>query len=227
MTFYMTLLRTQTYSAIGLRLFLSYMMVFQLIFLPLLMVSCPQYLSVHQKLLSYDFLVTDGLQFEGLAQLNSIRCLILGPSFCPGCQMVSSHHTSTSPHRQGTWHFACSKHRVSRNDNTTHFSPGHMSMKNIKQQTLKQKKTSGSTHVGVQGMYSHKTRHELVIQSEMDNTPKRVPPLLLNKRMLTKRPEKKTAFPMQIIIYMDHDGFIICPPKVHSYINSTPKSHQR
>jgi len=130
MTFYMTLLRTQTYSAIGLRLFLSYMMVFQLIFLPLLMVSCPQYLSVHQKLLSYDFLVTDGLQFKGLAQLNSIRCLILGPSFCPGCQMVSSHHTSTSQHHQGTWYFACSKHRVSRNDNTTHFSPGHsMSMK--------------------------------------------------------------------------------------------------
>jgi hypothetical protein len=102
-----------------------------------------------------------------------------------------------------------------------------MWMKNIKQQTLKQKKMSGSTHAGVKGMYSHKTRLELVVQSEMDNTPKRAPPLLLNKRMLTKRPEKKTAFPMQIIIYMDHDGFIICPPKVHSYINSTPKSHQR
>jgi hypothetical protein len=101
----------------------------------------------------------DSLQFKGLAQLYSIRRLILGPSFCPGCQMVSSHHKSTSPHRQGTWHFACSKHRVSRNDNTTHFSPGHMSMKNIKQQTLKRKKTSGgSTHAGVERMYSHKTR---------------------------------------------------------------------
>ena len=150
----------------------------------------------------------DSLQFKGLAQLNSIRRLILGPSFCPGCQMVSSHHTSTSPHRQGTWHFACSKHRVSRNDNTTHFSPGHITIKNIKQQTLKRKKTSGSTHAGVEGMYSHKTRLELVIQSEMDNTPKRAPPLLLNKRMLTKHPEnKKTACPMQIIIYMDYDGF--------------------
>jgi hypothetical protein len=47
----------------------------------------------------------DSLQFKGLAQLNSIRRLILGPSFCPGCQMVSSHHTSASPHRQGSWHF--------------------------------------------------------------------------------------------------------------------------
>jgi len=137
----------------------------------------------------------DSLQFKGLAQLNSIRRLILGPSFCPGCQMVSSHHTSTSPHRQGTWHFACSKHRVSRNDNTTHFSPGHMSMKNIKQQTLKQKKMSGSTHAGVEGMYSHKARLELVVQSEVDNTPKRATPLLLNKRMLTKRPENKKTAP--------------------------------
>ena len=100
----------------------------------------------------------DSLQFKGLAQLNSIRHLILGPSFWTGCQMVSSHHRSASPHRQGTWHFACSKHRVSRNDNTTHFSPGHMSMKRIKQQTLKRKKTLGSTHAGVEGMYSHKTR---------------------------------------------------------------------
>jgi len=66
-------------------------------------------------------------------------------------------------------------------------------MKNIKQQTLKQKKMSGSTHAGVKGMYSHKTRLELVVQSEMDNTPKRAPPLLLNKRMLTKRPEKKNS----------------------------------
>jgi len=64
----MTLLRTQTYSAIELRLFLSYMMVFQLIFLPLLMASCPQSLSVHQKLLSHDFLVTLG---TGLTAFNS------------------------------------------------------------------------------------------------------------------------------------------------------------
>ena len=64
----MTLLRSQTYSAIGLRLFLSYIIVFQLIFLLLLMASCPQSLSVHQKLLSYDFLVTLG---TGLTAFNS------------------------------------------------------------------------------------------------------------------------------------------------------------
>jgi hypothetical protein len=61
------------------------------------------------------------------------------------------------------------------------FSPGHMSMKNIKQQTLKRKKTTGSTHAGVEGMYSHKARLELVVQSEVDDTPKRATPLLLIK----------------------------------------------
>ena len=61
------------------------------------------------------------------------------------------------------------------------FSPGHMSMKNIKQQTLKRKKTTGSTHAGVEGMYRHKARLELVVQSEVDDTPKRATPLLLIK----------------------------------------------
>ena len=131
----MTLLRTQTYSAIGLRLFLSYMMVLQIDIssaangkLSTIPVGVPK--TSQLRLPSDSRYRFDSLQFKGLAQLNSIRHLILGTSFCPGCQMVSSHHTSTSPHCQGTWHFACSKHRVSRNDNTTHFSPGHMSMKN-------------------------------------------------------------------------------------------------
>ena len=62
-----------------------------------------------------------GLPNDSRYRFDSIRRLILGPSFCPGYQMVTSHHKSASPHRQGTWHFACSKHRVSRNDNTTFF----------------------------------------------------------------------------------------------------------
>ena len=101
-----------------------------------------------------------------------------------------------------------------------------MSIKNIKQQTLKRKKTSGSTHAVVEGMYSHKARLELgVVQSEVDDTPKRETPLLLNKRMLTKRPEnKKTACPMQIIIYMDNNGFYYLSTrssllhKFHTYV---------
>jgi len=150
----------------------------------------------------------DSLQYKGLVQLKSITRLILGPSFCPGCQMMSSHQSPASPHRQGTWEFACSKHRASRIDNTPFFSPGHMSMKNIKPQTLKRKKTSGSTHAGVEGMYSHKTRLEMVVQSEVEDTPKREPPLPLHKRMLTKRPEnQKTACPMHIIVFMDYNGF--------------------
>jgi hypothetical protein len=82
----------------------------------------------------------DSLQFKGLDQLKSIKCLILGPSFCPGCQMVASHHTCASPHCQGTWHFACSKHRISRTDNAKMLSQSNMSMDNIKKQILKQKK---------------------------------------------------------------------------------------
>jgi hypothetical protein len=56
-------------------------------------------------------------------------------------------------------------------------------MDNIKKQTLKQKKTSGSTHAGVKGMYNNKTRLELVVQRELEDTPKNPSPLL-NKRML-------------------------------------------
>jgi hypothetical protein len=80
------------------------------------------------------------LQFKGLDQIKSIKHLILGQSFCPGCQMVASHHKRASPHPQGTWHFACSKHRISWTDNAKMFSQGNMSMDNIKKQTLKQKK---------------------------------------------------------------------------------------
>jgi hypothetical protein len=51
-----------------------------------------------------------------------------------------------------------------------------MSMNNIKQQTPKQKKSSGSTHDGVKGMYSHKTRLDMVVQQEVEDTPKKFPP---------------------------------------------------
>jgi len=44
----------------------------------------------------------DSLQFKGLAQLNSIRRLILGPSFCTGCQMGVTITTRRDHHRRGT-----------------------------------------------------------------------------------------------------------------------------
>jgi hypothetical protein len=72
------------------------------------------------------------LQFKGLDQLKSIKRLILGPSFCPGCQMVASHHIYASPHCQGTLHFSCSKHHITRTDNAKMFSQGNMSMDNKK-----------------------------------------------------------------------------------------------
>jgi hypothetical protein len=127
----------------------------------------------------------DSLQFKGLDQLKSTKHLILSPLFCRGCKIVASHYKSASPHCQGTWHFACSKHHVSQTDNMNVFSQGHMSMNNIKQQTLKQKKLSGSTHDSVKGIYSHKTRLDLVVQCKVKDIPKKPQPPLLNKRMLT------------------------------------------
>jgi hypothetical protein len=86
------------------------------------------------------------------------------------------------------------------------------------------KKTSGSTHAGVEGVYNNKTTLELVVQRELEDTPKNPSPLL-NKKMLTSRPEKKQSeCPMQIIIYMDYNGFYYLSSKsslhheYHTYI---------
>jgi len=150
-------------------------------------------------------------RFRGLDAFNDLKETIVGQQCCPGCTigLRQVHHTSRESIRTGgTWTFVCEKGRVAEESKHGQFMPGEYAMKNIATLSLKKRKTKGSTHEGVDGMYSKKTREKIqevlkadVLEKKSASKSKSAGHVLNKRTDAGRAKSKESKCPLQFTIF--------------------------
>ena len=172
-------------------------------------------------------------RFKGVDAICALKDMLRGFKCCPGCQIVvaqSSNIKRTSSVRSGNWTLACSHGLLQTDAKPGAFVEGDYAMKNIKKQTIKKQKSTGSSYRDVEGMYGKKTR-ELIrndksaeasqkkkkqSEDELNNE--------LNRRTVSGRAQsKKTQCAMKLIIFLNkYDDYFYLSDKSSLEHNDHP-----
>ena len=110
-------------------------------------------------------------KYKGLESFPDLFSTLSKYQCCPGCNISitqTPHNSRTSSVRLGNWTIACSHNRVANNVDSK-FVDGSMKMSGTLAHTIKQKKTKGSTYIGVDGMMSKTSRKKLKKNNESQN----------------------------------------------------------
>lgn len=150
-------------------------------------------------------------RFIGLESFNELKDMIVGNQCCPGCSIglrQVAPQSRQSIRTGGAWTFVCEKGRIVEEAKHGRFMPGEYAMQNIATPSLKKRKTKGSTHQGVDGMYSKKTRDKIQQVLKADELERKSAAQsksagrAVNKRTETGRSKnKQSKCPMQFTIF--------------------------